>query len=326
MKLNGASGYLLMEDAAKNSVCTDEELLLCGPAGTSKTCAACAWLVYACQKYPGSQHLLCRERRSSMTDTTLVTLESVIGSANPEVTRTAREQRHSYRLWGSEIVCAGLDEPSKAFGSAWGRIVFEEAIEGSLETWELFGRAARDPKYRRAGEAAGTCPHQRLAVTNPGDPGHWLNRRATREPPSTSVITYDDWERLYAYSTGPQDGKMRRLLSVHQDNPIFFDVATWTWTEKGKKYLESLAMMSGFRRAHAGGAMGDGIGGSSVRRGGMRLDAAGDGASRTGVAGRDQGRQLLREVAPITPIGCVFRFHSFQEAGHGRKLWSSAGQ
>ena len=241
MILMGASAYLYDD-------CIDEEVLLCGPAGTSKTVAGCQLLIKACSKYPGSRHLLCRAERSAMTDTTLVTLESVIGDKHPEVTRVSREQRHSYRLFGSEIVCAGLDEPAKAFGSAWGKIIVEEAIQINLETWELFGRAARDPKFRRAGETAGKCPHQRIAITNPGNPSHWLNTRASREPASTQIVTKEDWKALYRYNAGPQTGKMRRLMSVHQDNPTLFDHDAWAWTLVGLKYLESLAMMSGFRR------------------------------------------------------------------------------
>lgn len=242
MILRGASGWLLNE-------CRDEEVLLCGPAGTSKTVAACAWLINACIRWPGSRHLLCRAERSAMTNTTLVTLESVIGVNHPEVLRVAREQRHSYRIFGSEIVCGGLDETTKLFGSAFARIVVEEAIEIGLETWELFGRAARDPRYQAAGSTAKSAPHQRLAVTNPGNPDHWLNRRATREPPFLQCATYAQWLALYEYSTGPQDGKMRRLLSVHQDNPTFFDTETWSWTPAGERYLNSLRAMSGYRKA-----------------------------------------------------------------------------
>src|SRR3954465_15271373 len=169
MNLRGASAFLLRG-------CVDEEVLLCGPPGTSKTVAGSQLLVDACQRYPGSRHLLCRKERSSMTNTTLVTLESVIGDNTPEVRRVSREQRHSYRVFGSEIVCGGADEPSKTFGSAWGKIVVEEAIELPLESWELFGRAARDPKFRREQAVEAACPHQRIAITNPGGPDHWLNK------------------------------------------------------------------------------------------------------------------------------------------------------
>jgi len=248
MTLRGASAFLC---GKPGWCCTDEEMLLCGPAGTSKTVAACMWLIQGCQRFPGSQHLLCRAERASMTDTVLVTLESVIGMNHPEVRRVSREQRHSYRIYQSEIVIAGLDDPAKCFGSAYGRIVVEECIQVGLEAFELFGRAARDARYRGDDTPTNHIQSQRLCVTNPGDPGHWLNQRATREPERVNVETYEQYQELERYNYGPQDGRMRRLISVHQDNPRYFDIRreSWGWTEEGNRYLRSLNTMSGFRRA-----------------------------------------------------------------------------
>lgn len=241
LTLRGASALLMSSQ--------DEEVLLVGPAGTSKTIGGCQKILDHCARYPGSRHLLCRQTRKSMTDTTLVSLESVIGKNHPEVTRIGREQRHSYRLFGSEIVCAGLDEPSKAFGSAYMLVVVEEAIEISFAAWELFARAMRDPELRRDGEVSGIPYHQLIAITNPDYPNHWLNQRATPYTYSP-IITYRDWYKLYQYNKGPQSGKIRRLVSVHQDNPTLFNTESWKWTEEGNRYItKRLAGMTGHNRA-----------------------------------------------------------------------------
>lgn len=183
-----------------------------------------------------------------MTDSILVTLESLIGVTHPEVTRCQRSQRHSYHLWGSEIVCAGLDEPSKAYGTGWDTVYLNEGIEAQLNAWELFARGTRDPVYRPQGSARRMPYQQRMCDLNPGPPSHWTNQRAT--PCSNSlrrVETPEDYQRLQAYNAGPQFGKMRRLVSCHQDNPTWFDFENWAWTEEGRKQRASLSTMSGHR-------------------------------------------------------------------------------
>ncbi len=229
--------------------CRDAEVLLEARAGSGKTVAACKKVYDAALQYPGSQHLLCRQTRKSMTDSTLVTFESVVGDRHPEVTRVGRDGRHSYRFGGSEIVCAGLDEPAKAFGTAWGLILIEEAVETSLDALELFSRAARDPKLRREGGSAPFPYHQVIAVTNPSNPRHHLNLRATPAPDNLRrVETKADWKRLDEFNSGPQAGKMRRIIGVHQDNPLFFDLDGWAWTAEGAAYIDRLGRMSGHNR------------------------------------------------------------------------------
>jgi hypothetical protein len=241
IRLRGAAGIL--------QSCQDEEILLEGRTGTGKSIGACYKLLWCACAYPGSRHLLCRETRRSMTDSILVTLESLIGDNHPEVTRCNRDQRHSYRLWGSEIVCAGMDEPSKVYGTGWDLIYLNEGIESALDAWELFGRGARDPKYRRSQSKRRMPYHQRICDLNPGAPPFWANQRATSCPDSLrKVVTLPDWQRLQDYNRGPQDGKMRRLVSVHQDNPTWFDFKTWAWLAEGEKQRGIiLRSMSGHR-------------------------------------------------------------------------------
>lgn len=241
IRLRGAAGYLLQ--------CRDEEVLLEGRTGTGKSIGGCYKALWCAQSYTGSRILLARETRRSMTDSILVTLESMIGKTHPEVTRCNRDQRHSYRLWGSEIVCAGMDEPSKVYGTGWDLIYLNEAIESSLDAWELFGRGARDPEYRRGGSKRAMPYQQRIADLNPGWPNFWANRRATDcSDKLRKVETLEDYQALQAYNSGPQNGKMRRLVSVHQDNPTWFDFKTWSWWPEGNKQRQIiLNSMSGPR-------------------------------------------------------------------------------
>ncbi len=228
----------------------DDEILLEGRAGTGKSIGACKKVVDCAYAYPGAHILLCRQTRESMSESILVTLESVIGDRHPEVTRMQRQNRSVYHLNGSQIVCAGLDEPAKAFGTGWDLIYLNEGIEASLNAWELFGRAARDPRLKRKGDSQRMPYRQHIMDLNPGAPSHWANQRATPAGNHLRAVnTYEDWLRLDAYNSGPQDGTMRRLISVHQDNPAFFDVVAWKYNEDGITFRErKLGKMSGHNR------------------------------------------------------------------------------
>src|SRR6185436_16039537 len=103
--LRGAAGVLWQMGMGLGGVPFSEETLLEGRAGTGKSVGICKLLVDRCRAWPGSQHLICRQTRESMTDSILVTLESVIGDSHPEVTRCGRGNRHSYNIGGSEIIC-----------------------------------------------------------------------------------------------------------------------------------------------------------------------------------------------------------------------------
>jgi hypothetical protein len=159
-----------------------------------------------------------------------------------------RSNRHAYHLNGSQIVCAGLDEPAKAFGTGWDLIYVNEAIEASLNSWELFARSGRNPRIARQQRTPRMPYRQRIADLNPGAPPHWANKRATVAGNELRrVESYEDWRRLDEYNAGPQDGLMRRLISVHQDNPAFFDVDAWKYLELGIDFRRKVGRMSGHR-------------------------------------------------------------------------------
>ena len=221
--------------------CADAEVLVEGRAGTSKTTGVLTKLLCRAKRYPRSRHLIVRETRASLTESVLVTLERLVGENHPEVLRVKRDQRHSYRLWGSEVVIGGLDKPPSLYSTEWDTVYAAEAIEIAEDAWELFGRAMRHGK---------TPYHQRIADCNPGAPSHWLNRRATAcQDHLRNIASREDYDRLQVFNHHQAAGPMRRLVSVHQDNPGFWDIANWQWTPEGRAAMAGLLSMTGHRRA-----------------------------------------------------------------------------
>jgi phage terminase large subunit len=222
--------------------CEDSEVLVEGRAGTSKTTGVLVKLLDRCRRYRGSRHLIVRATRRSMTDSILVTLDRLIGQSHPEVQRVNREQRHSYRLWGSEIVCRGLDTPEGLFSTEWDTVYAAEATEIEADAWQLFGRAMRH---------GATSYHQRIADCNPGAPGHWLNQRATPAADHLRDLWHSkaEYNQLQRFNHGPQAGAMRRLISVHPDNPAYWDAVAWGWRQLGLEMLAGLEAMSGHNRS-----------------------------------------------------------------------------
>lgn len=231
--------------------CRDSEVLIEGRAGTSKTTGTLVKILYRCEAFPGSRHLLVRQTRASLTDSVLVTLERMMNEAGgvlqAEANRVGREQRHAYHLFGSEIVCGGLDKPEKMFSTEWDTVYLAEATEvKTIDPWDLFGRAMRHNK----------CDyHQRIMDCNPGAPGLWINRRASYCPDWLRDCwkTREDYKTLQVYNWHQQlteQRPMRRLVSVHPDNPGYWNKDEWTWTPFGEHYVNTtLAKMTGHRRA-----------------------------------------------------------------------------
>jgi len=196
--------------------CHAPEVLVEGPAGTGKSTADLWKIRLLCEKYPGSRHWIGRDTRSSMTDSILVTLEEkVFGPTHPAVMNgPGRETRRVYRHADSEIIVGGLDKPERTFSAEYDTMWVFEAIEAEESAFELLQRALRN----------GKMPYQQIvAETNPGSPTHWLNRRAAA-------------------------GKMKRIITRHEDNPFLYDHATGTWTPQGKAYIAKLDALTGHRR------------------------------------------------------------------------------
>lgn len=224
--------------------CADRELVCEGRAGTGKTQGILLKLHARAMQYAGSRHLICRATRVSMTQSVLVTYENLLGPDHPAISGNAsRENRHSYKYPnGSEIVVGGLEDADRLYSTEWDTVYVAEATEIPFDTWDRFARAMRHNR---------TPYHQRIADCNPGAPAHWLNERADRCSDELRIVrTRADYDRLQAYNRKPLQGPMRRLVSVHHDNPAYWDLDGWDWTRLGRTYvLGELGSLTGHRRA-----------------------------------------------------------------------------
>ncbi len=224
---------------------TDREVLVEGPGGTGKSHGILAKFHQTAWAYPKSRQLLCRATRVSMTESILKTWEEqILGENHPAYSgKASRANRHSYDFPnGSTVVVGGLDNDERLFSTEWDRIYVAEAQEISLETFEKLGRAMRNGR---------TPYHQRVCDVNPVGPGFWLNKRADPiDDALRAVKTRDQWQRLQFYNRKKLDGKMRRLVSKHHDNPAYWDWNDWGWTYFGEEYvMGELANLTGHRRA-----------------------------------------------------------------------------
>jgi hypothetical protein len=126
-----------------------------------------------------------------------------------------RRMRYSYTYpTGSEIVVGGLDNPGKIFSTSWDVIFRNEAIQGTEDAHEtLASRLRRPGRPKWLGFFVND--------TNPGDPSHWLRRRAE----AGSTILWD---------------------TSHKANPRLY--ARGRWTAEGLAYLDQLRCLTGSRR------------------------------------------------------------------------------
>lgn len=168
--------------------CTEPEILLEGPAGTGKTRAILEKINLCCETWPKTRALVCRDTRTSLTESVLVTMErDILWTGHPAMSGDAsRSNRHSYDYPNkSTIVCGGLDHPERLYSTEWDLVYVAEATEITEDSWEKFARAMRNH----------AMPYQQqIADCNPSAPGHWLNQRCNA-------------------------GRMKRLVSKHEDNP-----------------------------------------------------------------------------------------------------------
>lgn len=191
----------------------DDEVLLCGPAGTGKT-LACFWrLHHDLLKFPGLRALYLRKTRASCTQSGLVTYEEQILPPGSKICAGAgRANRHTYTYPnGSVLVVGGLDKPTRLFSTEWGRIYVQEANELREEEWVSLGRGLRHP-------VGGN--QQLIADCNPDHPRHWLKIRCDA-------------------------GQTRLITGVHRDNPAYFDPITGEPTKRGLDYLQKLGRLTG---------------------------------------------------------------------------------
>jgi PBSX family phage terminase large subunit len=196
--------------------CRDGEVCLDGPAGTGKTFGILQKVHMALMKYPGARALMLRKTHASLTASVLVTYTQKVLHPLDRVKfygGSAKEPPAFRYPNGSVWVVGGMDKADKVLSTDYDIIDYHEAIEANLNDMEVLTTRLRN----------GKIPYQQLIMdTNPGPPNHWLNKRM-------------------------QDGKMRRISSRHEDNPILY-TDDGKLTPFGEMYIDKLDALTGVRK------------------------------------------------------------------------------
>jgi len=189
----------------------DVELILDGPAGSGKTRVALERQHLICCKYPNCRGLVTRKYRSSMNETCLQVLDkSVYADKHGVPYRDAphwweRDQKYVYDN-GSEIIVAGMDDPTKIMSSQYDWAYWNEVIEGKQDEWLSIMTRLRN----------GAVPYsQMLGDTNPGHPKHWIKQREA-------------------------DGLLTMYPTNHKDNPVYWNRLEKRWTKLGEDYVNRI--------------------------------------------------------------------------------------
>lgn len=196
--------------------CKDEEILIEGPAGTGKTRAILEKIHFCCLKYPRIRVLVVRKTRESLTESVLEIFENkVVPESSPILEGPKRNLRQEYRFPnGSVIIVGGMDKATKIMSTEFDIIACFESTELTEDDLESLTTRLRNHKM----------PYQQImADCNPGAPTHWLNKR-------------------------PDKTGMTRFLSRHEDNPVWYNPQTKTWTDHGLAYLKKLDRLTGARK------------------------------------------------------------------------------
>ena len=193
------------------------EMIISGPAETGKSYGALHKLNALCCIYPNSQAAIIRKVQSSMYGTVLTSFQKKV-LARPDSVQVVGKLHPERFIYpnGSEIWVAGIDNPSKALSSERDFIYVNQAEELTIADWEYL--------ITRTTGRAGNAPFSLLfGDCNPDAPTHWIKTRSKK------------------------GGTLRRIDTVHKDNPVLYDV-NGKVTEQGKKTIKLLQSLTGARR------------------------------------------------------------------------------
>lgn len=194
------------------------EVLLCGAAGTGKSHAALYKLHLGAMLNPGSRHLMLRKTHRSLAATGLVTFRETVAKSAIErgichwYGGSGEKPAQYVYANGSSIVVGGLDNADKIMSAEYDWVFIQEATDCTQEDWEKTSTRLRNGKISF---------QQLIADCNPQAPSHWLKKRA-------------------------DDGKIKLLTSLHEDNPRLFD-GQGRITEYGAAYMARLDALEGVR-------------------------------------------------------------------------------
>jgi hypothetical protein len=231
---------------------TDPFIFCESPRGCLKTCSILNSLMARAGRWPGSRWYLWRSTRTRLSDTVLRSFEEYVIPAWSEVRgmrlmnpHAGPSHRSSYVFEnGSEFIPVGLDDIQRGTSAEGAGGYLAEAIELDRPDQALaLAGMLRQP---------GVPFHQIIVDANPGAPGHWLNQIAESiDPKLRRVETQADYLRLQEYNQTPAVdplSRWKRIVAKIQDNPHYFDVGAWKYTDAGESYLKTLGVLKGHLR------------------------------------------------------------------------------
>lgn len=198
----------------------EDEVLLCGPAGTGKSYAAILKAHLYCLRNPGVRVLFVRKTLTSLTNTGVDTYKKHIAKHvldNGDVVWFGGSQQESPAFKysnGSAIILGGMDNAMKVMSAEYDMVYVQEATELTETDWESLTTRIRNNKANL---------QQLIADCNPQTPTHWLKVRADK-------------------------GLVKMINTTHKDNPLYYDPETGEITPEGEKYLNRLGKLTGVRK------------------------------------------------------------------------------
>lgn len=178
--------FVLRGQAKKLWLCRDPEVLFDGKRGSGKSRPMCEYIVRYALANQGCRVAVVRKTRKSLSQTTLVTLESVLRDLCPSaLTGCQRSHVERYMVGESELIPIGCDDEEKLRGLEVSVLWIDEGTELLLKDYESLQGSVRWP----------IAPwHISIITCNPDSDMHWI------------------W-RLF------KDGRLTRIESSHADNP-----------------------------------------------------------------------------------------------------------
>lgn len=213
--LRGCIRELQQQFFTYNGPQVTRSIMVEGPRGTGKSYGVLMLIYVMCHVFPGIKVLLVRNKRRSMSGTTLSLFEQCMTRDDPAREGPKPEGRSVYRFENSsEVWVAGLDEEDRLRGFTVDVVYYEEGTESdSPSGYETLLGTLRSFRM----------PFQLfITTTNPKQPGHWLNRFAN-------------------------EGRIERYRSFFQDNPIYYSEEDQRFTQEGEAFIANLKRLTGHR-------------------------------------------------------------------------------
>lgn len=215
--------------------CFDKECLVVGGAGTGKTRGILFWLVILAQTYPGIKIIIARKTLADLAKSAMVTLEDdVLGAGHPAIgglQRVGRTKPYQFQN-GSEILPHGFESKEGWKSIQCDLCYINEATEITEPDYEYALSRVRNHKM----------PYQQMICDcNPDHPAHWLNQRPERQRKDENGKPIFDKD-------GRPIPQMVRFVSLHRDNPHYFNHEKNEWTHEGREYMQVLNNLTGVRR------------------------------------------------------------------------------